>query len=131
MVKNLVIDICKQFDLNVSYASDLEKVSSVLKRNCKKEFQDYLRSKYIVRDYNPLYDTLKIKNFWFTDELEREFKRVCVNSSEDAFNSAAFKRIGYSLNMGYAYNDIYSSVISYFDAEVFSADIVDLNELDR
>lgn len=76
-------------------------------------------------------EVLAIKNFWFTDELEREFKRVCVNSSEDAFNSAAFKRIGYSLNMGYAYNDIYSSVISYFDAEVFSADIVDLNELDR
>lgn len=76
-------------------------------------------------------EVLAIKNFWFTDELEREFKRVCVNSSEDAFNSAAFKRIGYSLNMGYAYNNIYSSVISYFDAEVFSADIVDLNELDR
>lgn len=33
--------------------------------------------------------------------------------------------------MGYAYNDIYSSVIGYFDTEVFSADIVDLNELDR
>lgn len=76
-------------------------------------------------------EVLAIKNFWFTDELEREFKRVCINSSTDAFNSAAFKRIGYSLNVGYAYNDIYSSVISYFDAEVFSADIVDLNELDR
>lgn len=25
--------------------------------------------------------------------------------------------------MGYVYNDIYSSVISYFDAEVFSSDI--------
>lgn len=58
VVKDLIIDICKQFDLNVSYASDLEKVSSVLKRNCKKEFQEYLRLKYIVRDYNPLYDTL-------------------------------------------------------------------------
>ena len=58
VVKNLVIDICKQFDLNASYASDLEKVSSVLKRNCRKEFQEYLRSKYTVCDYNPLYDTL-------------------------------------------------------------------------
>lgn len=76
-------------------------------------------------------EVLAIKNFWFTDELEREFQRVCVNSSADAFNSAAFKRIGYSLNMGYAYNDIYSSVVSYFDAEVFSDDIVNLNELDR
>lgn len=83
------------------------------------------------RDVAAFKEVLAIKNFWFTDELEREFKRVCANSSIDAFNSAAFKRIGYSLNMGYAYNDMYSSVISYFDAEVFSSDIVDLNELDR
>lgn len=33
--------------------------------------------------------------------------------------------------MGYAYNDTYSSVANYFDAELFSSDIVDLNELDR
>ena len=58
LVKDLAIDICKQFDLNASYATDLEKVSSVLKRNCRKEFQEYLRSKYTVCDYNPLYDTL-------------------------------------------------------------------------
>ena len=83
------------------------------------------------RDVAAFKEVLAIKNFWFTDELEREFKRVCANSSTDAFNSAAFKRIGYSLNMGYAYNNMYSSVISYFDAEVFSSDIVDLNELDR
>lgn len=76
-------------------------------------------------------EVLANKNFLFSDELEREFKRVCVNSSIDAFNSAAFKRIGYSLNIGYAYNDKYGSVMNYFDAEVFSADIVDLNELDR
>jgi hypothetical protein len=83
------------------------------------------------RDVAAFKEVLAIKNFWFTDELEREFKRVCVNSSTDAFNSAAFKRIGYSLNMGYAYNDMYSSVISYFEAEVFLSDIVDLNKLDR
>lgn len=83
------------------------------------------------RDVAAFKEVLEIKNFWFTDELEREFKRACANSSADAFNSAAFKRIGYSLNMGYAYNNMYSSVISYFDAEVFSSDIVDLNELDR
>jgi len=83
------------------------------------------------KDVDAFKEVLAIKNFWFTDELEREFQRVCVNSSADAFNSAAFKRIGYSLNIGYAYNDIYSSVVSYFDAGVFSADIVNLNELDR
>lgn len=57
---------------------------------------------------------MEIKNFWFTDELDREFERVCVNSSTDAFNSAAFKRIGYSLNMGYAYND--NETVSFVNA---------------
>ena len=83
------------------------------------------------RDVAAFKEVLEIKNFWFTDELEREFEKVCIHSSDDAFNSAAFKRLGYTLNMGYAYNDIYSSVVNYFDAELFSSDIVDLNELDR
>jgi len=83
------------------------------------------------RDVATFKETLSIKNFWFTDELEREFKKVCVHSSADAFNSAAFKRLGYTLNMGYAYSDIYSSVVNYFDAELFLSDIVDLNKLDR
>jgi hypothetical protein len=83
------------------------------------------------RDVIPFTDVLSIKNFWFTDELEKEFKKICIHSSADAFNSAAFKRIGYSLNVGYAYNDKYSSVVNYFDEEIFSANIVDLNNLDR
>ena len=60
------------------------------------------------RDVAAFKEVLEIKNFWFTDELEREFEKVCIHSSDDAFNSAAFKRLGYTLNMGYAYNDIYS-----------------------
>ena len=83
------------------------------------------------RDVAAFKEILAIKNFWFSDELEREFEKVCIHSLDDAFNSAAFKRLGYTLNMGYAYNDIYSSVVNYFDAELFSSDIVDLNELDR
>lgn len=66
------------------------------------------------RDVAAFKEVLEIKNFWFTDELDREFERVCVNSSTDAFNSAAFKRIGYSLNMGYAYND--NETVSFVNA---------------
>ena len=83
------------------------------------------------RDIDAFKEKLAIKHFWFTDELEKEFEKICIHSSADAFNSAAFKRIGYSLNVGYAYNDIYSSVVNYFDEEIFSATIVDLNELDH
>lgn len=83
------------------------------------------------RDIDAYKETLATKHFWFTEELEREFGRTCVHSTTDAFNSAAFKRLGYSLNVGYAYNDMYSSVVNCFDEEIFSAPIVDLNELDR
>lgn len=83
------------------------------------------------RDFFAFKERLSIKNFWFTDELESEFKKICIHSSADAFNSAAFKRLGYVLNMGYAYSDIYSSVIKYFNTELFSTDIVNLSELDR
>ncbi len=83
------------------------------------------------RDIDAFKEILAIKHFWFTEELEREFKKTCIHSSSDAFNSAAFKRLGYSLNVGYAYNDMYSSVASYFDEEIFSTPMVDLNELER
>lgn len=83
------------------------------------------------KDIVPFTEALSIKNFWLIDDLEKEFTKICVHSSLDSFNSAAFKRIGYTLNVGYAYSDKYSSVIKYFNEEIFSATIVDLNNLDR
>lgn len=73
---------------------------------------------------------LSAKNFWFIDEVEKMFHDICINSSEDALNKAAFKRIGYSLNIGYLYNDDYGTVVNYFDQEIFSKEILDLNEYD-
>lgn len=63
---------------------------------------------------------LSKKNFWFIDEVEKLFKEICTNSSQDALNKAAFKRIGYSLNIGYLYNDEYGTVVNYYDQEIFS-----------
>lgn len=83
------------------------------------------------KDVIPFIEALSIKNYWPMDELEKEFMKICIHSSIDAFNSAAFKRIGYSLNVGYAYSNKYSSVINYFNEEIFSANILDLNKLDR
>ena len=68
---------------------------------------------------------------WFIDDLEKVFKEICVHSSEDALNAAAFKRIGYSLNAGYAYDDRYGSVTNLFDAEIFNGDVVDMTSFDR
>lgn len=83
------------------------------------------------RDIIPFTEALVVKNFWLIDDLEKEFTKICVHSSVDAFNSAAFKRIGYTLNVGCAYSDSYSSVVKYFNKEFFSATILDLNNLDQ
>lgn len=74
---------------------------------------------------------LSKKNFWFIDEVEKLFKEICTNSSQDALNKAAFKRIGYSLNIGYLYNYAYGTVVNYYDQEIFSKEILDLNEYDH
>lgn len=59
---DLLAEICEKFSINKSYSDDLERVSSVLKRNHSTEFQAYLREKYRVTDYNTLYDALNLIN---------------------------------------------------------------------
>lgn len=98
----------------------------------------YLDGEYSVdviamddEDATALKQALSKKNFWFIDEVEKLFYEICTNSSPDALNKAAFKRIGYSLHIGYLYNDDYGTVVNYFDQEIFSKEILDLNEYDR
>lgn len=88
----------------------------------------------------PVIDNMDVPNFvsalsrktiWFIEEIEDLFEQLCTHSSRDAINSSAFKRIGYILNSGYAYNKKYGTVANYLDLEVFKNDIIDLNSLDR
>ena len=53
-------EICDIFSIPSQYATDLEKVSNIVNLRAKQQFQDYLRGKYTVTDYNPLYDTLNL-----------------------------------------------------------------------
>ena len=102
-----------------------------------------------VADYNndgifvidaPVIDDMDVPNFvcalsrktiWFIEEIEELFEQLCTRSSRDAINASAFKRIGYILNSGYAYNKKYGTVINYLDSEVFNNDVIDLNSMDR
>ncbi|MGL5436960.1 MAG: DNA-directed RNA polymerase subunit alpha C-terminal domain-containing protein [Lachnospiraceae bacterium] len=74
---------------------------------------------------------LNKKDFWYIDELEELFLRICTNSSLDSLNSAAFSRLNYTLNAGYAYSNVYNSVSDYFKRKIFSREIIDLSELDN
>ncbi len=98
----------------------------------------YIGGQYVIdvpaideRDVDGFKKVLSTKKIWFRDDLEKVFENICVHSSGDALNAAALKRIGYSLNAGYAYNVEYGSMSNFFDMEIFTGDVVDMNELDR
>ena len=73
---------------------------------------------------------LQEKTIWFIDDLEKVFKEICVHSSSDALNKIALHKVGYTLNIGYAYNSMYESATEYLEKEIFTKDILDLRKLD-
>lgn len=98
----------------------------------------YIDGHYIIdapaiddRDVRPFLDALSEKPLWFIEDIEDLFDKVCVHSTHDAINAAAFKRIGYTLHTAYAYNASHGTALSFFDDVVFCKDIVDLSTLDR
>lgn len=103
VASTLCEDICEKFKLDTSYSQDLEKISSILKRNCKKEFQDYLRRKYTIQDYNELYDVLnKISiSSIITTNIDNIIYSVMDKSSKYYLNSVSYygsvKKDGYSI----------------------------------
>lgn len=58
IANELCKEICEDFKIDKKYSKDLEKLSSILKRNCKEQFQEFLREKYKVNDFNSLYCVL-------------------------------------------------------------------------
>lgn len=58
VANELCEEICDTFKIAKKYSEDLEKLSSILKRNCKEQFQEFLREKYKVNDFHSLYSVL-------------------------------------------------------------------------
>ncbi|MCM1104263.1 MAG: SIR2 family protein [Clostridium sp.] len=85
-------EICKRFSISPAYSNDLEKLSSILKRNCKDEFQKYLRERFTVKSYNELYDALNqvnIKSF-ITTNIDNIFQSVIDNSKKYYLNCVTY-----------------------------------------
>ena len=57
-VPELCQDICRTFSITSSFGSDLERLANIVNLRARQQFQDYLRKKYTVKSYNPLYDVL-------------------------------------------------------------------------
>lgn len=61
-VPGLCQDICKTFGISTSFGLDLERLANIVNLRAKQQLQDYLRGKYTVKNYNPLYDVLNHVN---------------------------------------------------------------------
>ncbi len=83
------------------------------------------------KDVPSVLTALKEKPMWFIEDIEDLFDRVCMYTTHDAINTAAFRRIGYILHTSYAYDASYGTTLKFFDEMVFSKDIIDLSTLDR
>jgi len=90
-VSNLLPEICSEFAINTSFSNDIEKVASILKLRNKGPFDKYLREKYTVSDYNPLYNVLNKVNIhsFITTNIDNLFPSVIDNSKKYYLNSSA------------------------------------------
>lgn len=81
--EKLCPEICDKFSISSRYAADLEKVSNLVNLQAKQRFQDYLREKYTVTNYNPLYDTLNLISIhsYITTNIDNIIQCVMDNSS--------------------------------------------------
>ncbi len=70
------------------------------------------------------------KQIWSIGELEKVFDENCQYSEKDCLNATTLYELGFSLNVGYAYNKKYGSGTECIEKSVFSGDIVDVNNID-
>jgi len=85
-------EICRSFSISTAYSNDLERISSILKRNCKYEFQKFLRERFTVRSYNKLYDALNFVNItsYITTNIDNIFQSVIDNSTKYYLNCVSY-----------------------------------------
>lgn len=88
----LCVEICQRFSISPAYSNDLERLSSILKRNCKDEFQKYLRERFTVNSYNELYDVLNLVNIksFITTNIDNIFQSVIDNSKKYYLNCVSY-----------------------------------------
>lgn len=98
----------------------------------------YIDGQYVIDapsisdcDIPPFLSALGEKPLWFIEDIELLFDKICIHSTHDAINAAAFRRIGYILHTAYAYKASYGTAMNFFDDVIFCQDIVDLSTLDR
>jgi len=83
------------------------------------------------RDVDLFRNALSQKSLWFIEDIEDQFRKICVHTSSDALNAFAFRQIGYNLHAAYAYKASYGTVNNFFDKTFFCQDVINLNSIDR
>lgn len=86
---DLSSEICERFNVSSSYSSDLERISNIVNIRSKQQFQKYLREKYTVSTYNPLYNVLNkltIKSY-ITTNIDNIIQCVIDDSDKYYLNN--------------------------------------------
>lgn len=74
---------------------------------------------------------LRKKELWWSEEVEELFARICVRSPKEAFNSAAFRELGYIMNSGYLFPEKYLTAARFFEERYLSDNVLDLSALEN
>lgn len=84
--QDLCQEICLTFGVNTSFASDLERLANIVNIRAKQQLQEYLREKYTVNSYNPLYDALNLIsiNSYITTNIDNIIQ--CIMDHSDRYN---------------------------------------------
>lgn len=79
---SLCEEICERFSIKRTYAADLECLSNIVNMRAKQQFQEYLREKYTVTQYNPLYNALNKINIrsYITTNIDNLIQCIMDNS---------------------------------------------------
>ncbi|MZP28652.1 hypothetical protein GTO91_02820 [Heliobacterium undosum] len=90
--KELCSEICTTFDLKHGYGNDLERISTIVNTKYKQRYQEFLREKFTVKSYNPLYDQInKINiNSFITTNIDNIIHCVMDNSNKYYLNSLTY-----------------------------------------
>lgn len=81
---DLCEEICDKFSISKAYSTDLERLSNIVNQRAKQQFQKYLREKYSVYNYNPLYNSLNLINIhsYITTNIDNIIQCVMDNSAK-------------------------------------------------
>ncbi|WP_346920796.1 SIR2 family protein [Clostridium sp. UBA7339] len=90
--EELCIEICKKFKISEKYVGNLETLSSLVEARAAQQYQNFLRERFTVTNYNSKYDLLNRINLksYITTNIDNIIHCVMDNSKRYYLNSVMY-----------------------------------------